>query len=166
MVRTLHWSCKETSSKLNDLKLTKIWIRQFEQQSWQHFSFVFLKDVPYDFYQKSIFEKQFKILAPSNKTKFWVLHQTSANQGADSRFVVETIFKPLVPKLNQSSIMIPKIVLMLSTNSSTTRIYPNSNMLTQILALVSQFPSYFWITTPSGAICQSLFCTEKNQNLL
>ena len=34
------------------------------------------------------------------------LTQTLANQGPDSRFVVEGIFKPLVPKSSRSSIMI------------------------------------------------------------
>ena len=33
-------------------------------------------------------------------------NQTLANRGPDSRFVVEAIFKPLVPKLGQSSIII------------------------------------------------------------
>ena len=33
-------------------------------------------------------------------------NQTLANRGPDSRFIVEAIFKPLVPKLSGSSIMI------------------------------------------------------------
>ena len=42
---------------------------------------------------------------PTN-SKCSTCFQTLANRGPDSRFVIEAIFKPLVPKLSQSLIMI------------------------------------------------------------
>ena len=40
------------------------------------------------------------------KHVFILVHQTLANRGPNSRFIVEAIFKPLVPKSSRSSIMI------------------------------------------------------------
>ena len=70
---------------------------------------------------------------------FTCFNQTLANLHPYLRFIIKVNFKRLVPKSSQSSIMITQMVLMQSTNSSPTQIYPNTNMLTRILTHVSTF---------------------------